>query len=411
LQKRSPIQSEIDRLEDELSFKQLQINRLLTVTQAINSNASAANLFETYNSILGFDMRIPKMLLMTRHNDAWQYATGIHVSRNFATQADAEHTERYKRMCVIDEAEDPFLCEFDFVIPIFHKTEPIATAFLGGLRSDPDLYEKAQFIQTITNIITIAIENKRLFKRQIEQERMKKEMELAASVQTMLIPAKLPKTAAYEFDGIYMPHSGVGGDYYDCIKLNDHEIVFCIADISGKGIPAAILMANFQANVQTLVRKHITPDKFVELLNKAVQRITKGDKFITFFVAKYHTLERKMQYINAGHNPPVLLANGELTQLTEGCTILGAFDEIKQIQVGEIHVPPNSLVVCYTDGLTDLQDEQEEFFGEERFYAFAKSHALLSPHEFNKQLIARINEFRHTQNYNDDITILTAKML
>jgi sigma-B regulation protein RsbU (phosphoserine phosphatase) len=142
-----------------------------------------------------------------------------------------------------------------------------------------------------------------------------------------------------------------------------------------------------------------------------VQRITKGDKFITFFVAKYHALERKMQYINAGHNPPVLLSNGELTQLTEGCTILGAFDEIKNIQIGEIQVPPNSLVVCYTDGLTDLQDEKEVFFGEDRFYAFAIKHAHLPPHDFNMQLIARINEFRNTQNYNDDITILTAKML
>lgn len=383
----------------------------MTVTQAINSNASAASLFDTYTSILGFDMRIPKMLLLTQHNDAWQYAAGIGVSRSFAAQADIEHTEGYKRMSVIDDAEDPFLCEFDFVIPIFHKTEPIATAFLGGLRNDRALYEKAQFIQTITNIITIAIENKRLFKQQIEQERMKKEMELAASVQTMLIPAKLPKNQYYEFDGIYMPHSGVGGDYYDCIKLNEHEIVFCIADISGKGIPAAILMANFQANVQTLVRKHISPDKFVELLNKAVQRITKGDKFITFFVAKYHSLERKMQYINAGHNPPILLTNGKVTELTEGCTILGVFDEIKNIQIGEIHVPPNSLVVCYTDGLTDLQDEQAEFFGEDRFHAFAKSHALLSPHDFNTKLIACINEFRNTQEYNDDITILTAKML
>ena len=234
-------------------------------------------------------------------------------------------------------------------------------------------------------------------------------MELAASVQTMLIPARLPKNDAYEFDGIYMPHSGVGGDYYDCIRLNEHEIVFCIADISGKGIPAAILMANFQANVQTLVRKHISPDKFVELLNKAVQRITKGDKFITFFVAKYHVLERKIQYINAGHNPPILLTNDSITLLSEGCTILGAFDEIKQIQVGELIVPKSSMIVCYTDGLTDLQDENNEFFGEDRFYAFAKKHSTLAPHDFNLQLIARINEFRNTQEYNDDITMLTAK--
>ena len=229
--------SELDRLEHEVSFKQLQINRLLTVTQSINGNAGVEELFATYTSILGFDMEIRKMLLLTREENLWKFATSIAVSQNFSQLAEDMDFEKYQRMSYVEEIEDPFLSEFDFIIPVYHKQEPIAMALLGDVRNDSSVYEKVQFIQTITNIVTIAIENKRLFKRQLDQERLKKEMELARSVQSMLIPSNLPQTDRFTLSGIYMPHSGIGGDYYDYVKLNDHEFVFCIADISGKGIP------------------------------------------------------------------------------------------------------------------------------------------------------------------------------
>ena len=404
------IQSELDRLEHEVSFKQLQINRLLTVTQSINGNATVEDLFATYTSILGFDMEIRKMLLLTREEEQWRFATSIDVSQNFAALADDMQFLKYQRMSYVEETEDPFLSQFDFIIPVYHKQEPIAVALLGDVRSDQSMYEKVQFIQTITNIITIAIENKRLFKRQLEQERLKKEMELARSVQSMLIPSKLPQTDEFTLAGVYMPHSGIGGDYYDFVKLNDHEYVFCIADISGKGIPAALLMSNFQANVQTLVRRHISPEKFIELLNKAVQRLTQGEKFITFFIARYHIGTRKLQYINAGHNSPIILQGQELVLLDKGCTILGAFDSIPELEVGELIVEKNALIVAYTDGLTDLQDPAGNYFEEALFHEFAQKNAMLTPHHFNSELVQYINEFRNGRYFTDDITILTCRV-
>ncbi len=410
MRQKGNIQSEIDRLEHEVSFKQLQINRLLTVTQSINGNAGVEDLFATYTSILGFDMEIRKMLLLTREENIWQFATSIGVSQNFASLADDMSFLKFQRMSYVEETEDPFLSEFDFIIPVYHKQEPIAVALLGDVRNDVSVYEKVQFIQTITNIITIAIENKRLFKRQLEQERLKKEMELARSVQSMLIPTKLPQTENFTLSGIYLPHSGIGGDYYDFVKLNEHEYVFCIADISGKGIPAALLMSNFQANVQTLVRRHISPQKFIELLNKTVQRITKGEKFITFFIARFHAISRKLQYINAGHNAPILLQNNEIVLLDKGCTILGAFDTIPTLEVGELHLEKNALIVAYTDGLTDLQDTEDNYFEENLFHAFATKHAHLTPHHFNSELVQHINDFRGGRYFTDDITILTCRV-
>ncbi|MEY4927198.1 MAG: hypothetical protein RI894_1634, partial [Bacteroidota bacterium] len=149
---------------------------------------------------------------------------------------------------------------------------------------------------------------------------------------------------------------------------------------------------------------------FIELLNKAVQRITKGEKFITFFVARFNTNSRKLQYINAGHNAPILLQSGEITLLDKGCTILGAFDAIPTLEVGELHLEKNALIVAYTDGLTDLQDLDDNFFEEDLFHAFAKTHAHLTPPHFNSELVQKINDFRGGRYFTDDITILTCRV-
>ena len=130
---------------------------------------------------------------------------------------------------------------------MYHKKNPIAFALVGGVRADSDEYTRIQFITTFTNIIAVAIENKRLFKKQIEQERYARDMELASSVQKMLIPDHLPKSKFFEMATVYKPHFTVGGDYFDFIQYDERRLTFCIADISGKGVSAAILMANFQA--------------------------------------------------------------------------------------------------------------------------------------------------------------------
>ena len=400
----------IEYLERELSFRQLQISRLLAVTQSINNNVPAEELFTTYNSIMGFDMAIRKMVLLTRAGKYWQFATGISVSRQFARIAEEEDFSQFQRSSYIDDDEHPFLREFDIVIPVYHKDNPIAMAFVGGVTREEDVYEKVRFISTITNIIAVAIENKRLFKQQVEQESMRLEMDVARQVQAMLIPKSFPSTERYEIDGVYMPHSSVGGDYFDIIEISEHEIVLCIADVSGKGVPAALLMSNFQANLQTLIHKRLAPAKFIELLNRATLRITKGERFITFFAARLNFRDRTMRYVNAGHNPPILLTPDGLQLLSEGCTVLGAFEELPRIGVGEIPLPPDALLIAYTDGLTELRNFHDDFFGEEHLYAFAELHADRSAKAFNAELLEHILAFKGDTPFTDDISVLTCKL-
>ena len=165
-----------------------------------------------------------------------------------------------------------------------HKNTAIAYAFLGGFRDEDDVYSKVQFVTTITNIIAVAIENKRLFKTQVQQQIVNREVELAAEIQQALVPNRLPSGVNYQLSSIYKPHFAVGGDYYDVVEFPDGQIAFCIADITGKGVSAALLMANFQANFRALVSRRPALEELVNEMNAAVYRVTQGDKFITFFV-------------------------------------------------------------------------------------------------------------------------------
>lgn len=402
--------SRLETLERELNLKQLQINRLLGITQAINNNISAAGLFEMYQSFLSWEMGVRKMALYFSEPKGWVCKASIGISDDLLREDIAAILPRFKKLSHIQTPEHPLIREFDVVIPVLHKETPLAYVFIGGFGEDEDMYNKVQFITAITNIVAVAIENKRLFKRQLEQERLKREMELAGEMQQLLIPSQLPKCEHYELASIYKPHLGVGGDYFDFIELENDRFAFCIGDISGKGIAAALLMANFQAHFQSLIHERRTLPELVRSLNQSVLRITNGDKFITFFVAEYDLRLQTLSYVNAGHNPPAMAMNGKIFRLDKGCTILGAFQELPRLEVGELYVDNEALILAYTDGLTDIRNEEGEFMDEAYGYDFLLRNHTLSAGMFNEKLLEEIEHFKGAESYPDDFTVLTCKI-
>ena len=402
--------SNIEALERELNLKQLQINRLLNITQAINNNVSADGLFNMYKSFLSWEIGVKKMVLYVRDEDDWSCASSIGIKEELLTPDISSYFEKYTRLNNVEDTQHPLFRQFDVVIPVRHKEHPIAYVFIGGFSEEEDMYNKVQFITTITNIIAVAIENKRLFKRQLEQERLKREMELASEMQRMLIPTNMPNKPGYELASIYKPHYGVGGDYFDFIEFDDGKIVFCVGDISGKGVAAALLMANFQANFHTLINKRTALDTFIRDLNTSVNLITQGERFITFFIAEYDTERQALRYVNAGHNPPVLVNDGELHLLNRGCTILGSFPELPEVEVGCVPLEGEAMVLSFTDGLTDLQNEGGDYLNEDMLYGLVRNNYKLSASAFNRQLMERLEIFKGGKSYPDDFTVLTCKI-
>ena len=264
------------------------------------------------------------------------------------------------------------------------------------------------FVQTLTNIIAVAIENKNLVNESLRQEGMKKELELASEMQAMLLPTSLPSNNNLDIAVFYQSHQQVGGDYYDFIELSDDEVCFCIADVSGKGVSAAMLMSNFQANLRALVHYSATLGELIDALNRKVLESAKGEKFITLFVAKYNIKTREMNYVNAGHNPPFLISD-EITLLKAGCPGLGMLDEIPLITEGRISIPAGSSLFCYTDGLVETENEQNKEYGMEGLEESLKKNRAKKPSEINTNVLIDLKTYKGRTNYADDIALLSCK--
>ncbi len=401
----------LEKLEKELSLKELQIKSLLTITQAINDNVAAEGLFNMYRSFLSWEMGIESMVLFVRKNESeqWEAPTSINIDQRSINELISLILP-YNRLYTIKQDDPKPLQKFDVIIPVYHKNFPIAYALIGGIKDKDDLYNKIQFITTITNIIAVAIENKRLVRKQIKQERLNREMELASEVQHMLIPDKIPESSFFKMHTIYLPNYNVGGDYLDYVKLDDDKYAVCIADISGKGVAAALLMANFQAKLQSLIFQFRDLETFVFALNESVFKITRSDKFITFFIAEVDNKRKKMRYINAGHYPPYFYNGKELVALTSGTTVIGAFEKLPFIQEEEVDLNSGSLLFCFTDGLVDLKNDKGDYFDENRVQAFIMENINKEPEVLNNQLMKEINNFKESQDFVDDIAILTCKI-
>jgi phosphoserine phosphatase RsbU/P len=411
LQELSRTLSRINKLEREVGLKQLQVNNLLTITQAINDNISAESLFSMYNTFLRWEMSIKKMALFFREGSLWQCVSQIDVELDEPTKHDLNgELEKYRQKQGLENCDHPFIGQFDLIIPILHKNTPLAYTLLGGFSDEDDIYNKVQFVTAITNVVAVAIENKRMFKSQMAQEVMNREVELAAEIQRTLVPRRLPSGKCYQLSSIYKPHFAVGGDYYDVVEFADETLAFCIADITGKGVAAAMLMANFQANFRALVTRQPSLEELVREMNAAVFKVTEGDKFITLFVAKYDIATRTLHYVNAGHTPPILLSNGVVTRLKNGTTVLGFMPDLPFLEIGGICLTHDALLFTYTDGLTDIQNDAEEYFDDDKLLHFLQNNAHLDAKLLNSALLNHINDYRQKQSFPDDITVLTCKI-
>ena len=399
-----------EETERELQLRETQLSSLLNITQAINENVSSQGLFDMYRYFLSSDMDVSKMALFTKEDEEWKSVISFNVDFSLDQPELIDNMLQYKQQHYITQNDTRLLQEFNLIIPVFHKNSAIAYTLIGDWVGPHDHESRLKFITTITNVIAVAIENKRLFKQQIEQERLAKEVELAEEVQQMLIPDALPKEQRFNMASIYQPHFNVGGDYFDYIPLTENRFIVCIADISGKGVGAAILMANFHAVLRLAVRKLKSLREIVIELNKNIYAITQSDKFITFFIGLVDLEQQEIQYVNAGHNPPMLFEDNHIRRLEVGSTVLGAVPYLPVVETGHESYRGNAMLLAYTDGLIDVTNEKGERFEHERIKDFVLQHGHCRAETFNQRLQRALDDFRGNQEYPDDVAILSCQI-
>ncbi|MFA8434166.1 MAG: PP2C family protein-serine/threonine phosphatase [Marinifilaceae bacterium] len=351
-----------------------KLDRILDITQSINENDSIDDLLEKYRNILLEDLFIGKVIVykFTTH---WEplLASGIESEKIKRIKVE-KHLTAYNEITRITRESPKVLWPYDFIIPVFHKESVLAYILIGDIDQEMDGISPAikhlRFIQTISNIIIVAMENKRMYKELLKQEAFKKEMEVASRIQSQLIPNQnsLPQNKYVSTRAFYQPHREIGGDYYDFINFNNQELGFCIADVSGKGIPAALIMSNFQATLRALFTPLVSLTDLIHQLNQKVCASANNEKFLTIFIGKFNFTTRKLKYINSSHYPPMLYdyETNKTQFLKDGCIGLGMLNEIPTVKEGEVTICDHSKLLCYTDGLVELESGEKMELGLQR---------------------------------------------
>ncbi|MFN5985078.1 MAG: PP2C family protein-serine/threonine phosphatase [Fluviicola sp.] len=407
----------IANLESKIEVREFRLHSLLEITRAVTTNQSVEQLTRLLAFIMREQLEIDRFVLFNKEQ-TWNCLFKVGIRGRVKNISVENELLRFKEITVIESSESKILNEFDVVVPVYHKDQPLAYLLIAGIHKNKfgtsETIRNMTFVQTLTNIVVMAIENKRMAKEQIKQERLKKELEVASEMQKLLFPSELPSNKRMDVSAKYIPRHDIGGDYYDFIPIGDDKYIICIADVSGKGISAAMLMANFQATIRTFFTTVFDLQPFsleflIHELNKKVNVSAKGEKFITFFVAKYDATSRELEYINAGHNQP-FITNGKNYQLLEkGSVGLGMFDEMPFLQVGKEILAPNTTLVLYTDGVVELENAKKQHFDLDQLVKIVHNFYRLSMEDMNNIVFSKLDEWRGKQKLVDDTAVFSCR--
>ena len=305
------------------------------------------------------------------------------------------------------------------LVQIRQKNELVGILSFGP-RSRGFQYSVAdrELLMSIAAQLALIIDNARLTERMVAQERMRRELALAAEVQQRLLPSGAPKGIGMEVAGFCEPARGVGGDYYDFLNFDNSQLGLAIADVAGKGMPAALLMSTVQATLRSLTARNGSTGPAAELssivgkLNKLLFNTTNGEHYVTFFYATFDQATQCLTYVNAGHNPPLYLqadANLEVRELTSGGLVAGAFEHAVYEQE-TVQMKPNDLLFLYTDGLSEALNVEGEEFGATRIMDTLKSIASLSADQIRDVVARRVKEWCAGISLYDDLTFVVMKV-
>lgn len=287
-------------------------------------------------------------------------------------------------------------------------------AVLGiGPKASAQPYSKSDInlLISLGNLAFLSIQKTFLLEERIEKERMEEELTIARTIQNTLFPSPLPKPKPFDVAAINVPSRQVGGDYYDVLCADDRLLYMAIADVTGKGIPASLLMANLQAMIHVLSPLKLDLAETTGKVNDIIFANTPSDKFISFFWGRADVQTLQFEYCNAGHNPPVYwsAARGETGLLTEGGMLLGALNTIIPYQSGRVQLQAGDVVVMFTDGISEAMNEQDEEFGEERIAEIVAEHHQKTAQELKQLILEEVRTFCKG-NYGDDVTMLIFKI-
>src|SRR5439155_7440814 len=316
-------------------------------------------------------------------------------------------------------------------VPLRTRKEVIGVLLLGERSFDsPTLAQgrpqrdgfsahEKQMLRACAGQFALMIENARLTDRVVEQETLRRDIALASDVQRRLLPDAPPRVECADFAATSVPARRIGGDYYDFVELRDRGIGIALADVSGKGVAAALIMSVVQASLRIISSEgDVPPPRLVARMNEFVYRSTPASKYATFFYAQLDE-QRRLRYVNAGHNAPYVLradrrstagsAPPEIEQLSTGGTVVGMFPEM-EYEEATVELFSGDVLLAFTDGVPEAHNPENEEFGEERLQQLLRRSVHLPSNEISARLSAEMKDWIRDAEQYDDLTFIVLKV-
>jgi phosphoserine phosphatase RsbU/P len=297
------------------------------------------------------------------------------------------------------------------IVPMMIKNQKKGLIFLGNRITKQD-YSKSdiEYISSIASFAIISLENARLFKETLEKEKLEKDLEIARNIQQNLLPIKFPKSELYQIAAINKTAKMVGGDFFDVVELDKNRLLVAIADVSGKGIQASLLMANLQAFLKSIYKQNYKIEEASNFLNDLVSENTTNGSFITFFWGILDLVSKEFTYVNMGHNPPLLIRDNKITKLKKGGMILGVMKTVIPYEYETVVLNNNDALILFTDGVTEAMNLKNEEYSDERLEKLCLTIADHDAEKILNNILTDVNNHTSGAEQSDDITSLILKI-
>lgn len=409
------------------------------INRALLQVAQAAQGFGALGEVLTAVSRVPSLLAEVNGCAIWLYdsATGLfepEAAYGFSPRALAFfHTCRFDKsrvgaaqvldqvrapVVVVNAAQDPRLpaelaagleLHTLVLLPLIAHNDLLGLMLVTFAGPATIREEALRLITGIAHQTSVAIESKYLYERKANQERMARELELAREIQARLLPSHLPAPPGWEVAAFWQSAQEVGGDFYDFIEVAPNHLGIVVADVAGKGMPAALYMAVTRSLLRATAPGQINPRPVLTRTNQLLVPDTQRGMFVSLFYGVLNTETGLLAYANAGHNPPLHLTNaGETVALRARGLVLGVQPELAP-EPGQCQLQPGEGVVFYTDGVTEAADVSTNFFGEERLRSIVRQHWPAGPAAVIDGVRAAVEEFSASHQPTDDFTLLVVR--
>ncbi len=414
---------QITRANRELDSHVQQLRLLFDLSQQFNGTTDRSQHARLLGLTLMGQMAASRHVFIVQRPDGVGRHNGFTVVAGRGVEEEAVDDVALEHLCSLEKVlgpEDAWpeavagLRDHGLVLllPLRQQGQTCAILGLGPrLTRLPYTAEDRSLLEAIGALALSAIRNSFLLDEQIEKRRMEEEMQLARTIQQELLPKTLPTVPGVQLAAVAEPAREVGGDYFDAVKLGDGRLVLAIADVTGKGVGAALLMANVQACLHALLPMPLPLEDTVAQINRVICRNTSADRFITFFAGVFDPATRRFDYVNAGHNPPMLVraATGAIELLEEGGLLLGVMDGMPYTP-GHVTLEAGDVLALFTDGVTEAMGEAEEEYDEARLEALLVEHRALPPQELLGHLRRDIALFTGSDTQlSDDLTAIVLR--